>query len=247
MASWQRAMGQSFEGTYDGKAVDYLGIKYPEVIDASTRDDVVYDQNEQMAWYHTDSYQSQARFQVVAAAVGGKGGHYWPMLYLFALDTKDNSPVVLNSQTTNGGVLWFYETVNTELKDGFAQIMHENPDIGSFTGRTEAWTKASAVDYMKQLDSNDAALQAAVVAVVQDPGPDWSKARFADYGQTAELYDEYDTTWSLTRMVDNKTVITQRIPGEESTAVVFYATDSDHMVYEGYHNGAPIVSQNADE
>ncbi|WP_125709777.1 DUF4767 domain-containing protein [Lacticaseibacillus porcinae] len=247
MASWQKSMGQSFEGTYDGQVVDYLGIKYPEAIEGTWRNDVVYDQNEQLSWYQADSQGSSARFQVVAAAVGGKTDQQWPMLYLFALDTKDNSPVVLNSQTTNGGVLWFYETANTALKDGFAQIVAENGDVGAFTGQTEAWTKASAIDYMKQLDSRDGAIQAAVVAVAHDPGPDWNKATFSSRGRTAELSDEYQTTWSLTRMSDHKTVIVQRILGEEAPQVVFYATDSDHLVYEGYHRGELIVSQTADE
>lgn len=247
MASWQKSMGQSFEGTYDGRAVDYLGIKYPEAIEGTWRNDVVYDQNEQLTWYQANSVANSSRFQAVAAAVGGKASQQWPMLYLFALDTKDNSPVVLNSQTTNGGVLWFYETANPALKDGFAQIMAENGDVGAFTGQTEAWTKASAVDYMKQLDSKNGAIQAAVVAVAHDPGPDWETATFSNRGRTAELFDDYQSTWSLTRMSDNKTVIVQRILGEETPQVVFYATDGDHLVYEGYHRGELIVSQNADE
>lgn len=247
MGAWQKSMGQSYVGTYEGKVADYLGIVYPDVIESTTRNDVVYDQNEQLTWYHSDASMGNARFVVVAAAVGGKGGSSWPMLYLFALDTQDNSPVVLVSQTTNGGVLWFYETANTELKDGFAQIMHENPAVGSFTGRADAWTKASAIDYMKHLDSKDAALQAAVIAVAHDPGPDWNQANFADHGRTAELHDEYGNTWSLTRMDDSKTVIVLRIPSQDMPHGVFYATDGDHLVYEGYHNGQQIVSRNADE
>jgi hypothetical protein len=208
MVSWQKSMGQSFEGTYDGQVVDYLGIKYPEAIAGTWRNDVVYDQNEQLAWYQADSQGSSARFQVVAAAVGGKADQQWPMLYLFALDTKDNSPVVLNSQTTNGGVLWFYETSNAELKDGFAQIMQENGDVGSFTGQTAAWTKASAIDYMNQLDSRDGAIQAAVVAVAHDPGPDWNKATFSSRGRTVELSVEDQSAWSLTRSYIPKLIFT---------------------------------------
>ncbi|KRL47127.1 DUF4767 domain-containing protein [Lacticaseibacillus manihotivorans] len=238
MATWEKSMSQSYVGTYDNQIADYLGIKFPNVIDHTTVQEVVYDQSEQLSWYSA-SNQTSARFQVMAAAVGGKVGNSWPMLYLFALDTKDMSPVVLISQTTNGGTLWLYETANTALKDGFTQIMHENSDIASYTGSTAGWTKASAIDYMKHLDSKNPAYQAAVIASSQDPSSDWDKASFTDHGRTCELLDG---TWSLTHLDGGKTAIVGRSMGQEVPEVVFYANDSDHLVYEAYHNGEPIES-----
>ncbi|WP_407893589.1 DUF4767 domain-containing protein [Lacticaseibacillus sp. N501-2] len=244
MSSWQASMDQHFVGTYDGKRVDYLGFVYPNVIDHTWRDEIVYDQNARLSWYHANEDLGKARFRVMAAAVGGKGGHYWPVLYLFALDTQDNSPVVLVSETTNGGTLWFYETQNDQLKDGFSQILRENSTVSDVNVSAADWTQSTAIDYLRQLDSKDAALQTAVIAVLHDPGPDWDRSDFTAHGRTAQLHDQYGTTWSLTHLANGKTVVIQRIPQQEDPAVVFYATDRDHLVYEGYHNGEPIVDTN---
>jgi hypothetical protein len=244
MASWQQSMGQSFKGTYDGKVVDYLGFEYPTVIDKTWREEVVYDQSAQLLWNHANGDPQHSRFRVVAAAVGGKADSYWPMLYLFAFDSLDMSPVVLVSQTTNGGTLWLYETGNAELRNGFAKIMQENPKIRSFTGKTDGWTKATAIDYMTHLDSKDPALQAAVTASSDDPGPDWNKATFVDHGRTGQLVGAEGGIWSLTHTTGGRTAIVERIPDQDTPAVVFYASDSDHLVTSGYHNGEPIVSRN---
>lgn len=70
--------------------------------------------------------------------------------------------------------------------------------IWPFNGNTEDWTKATAIDYMTNLGSKDAALQAAVTAASDDSGPDWNKTNFVDHGRTGQLVGAEGGMWSLT-------------------------------------------------
>lgn len=245
MSDWQSSMGQSFKGTYDEKSIDHLGFVYPDQIKEAAQTAYVYDQKEQLTWYQG---QGSGRFVVYAAATGGKARQSFPMLYLFALDTKDNSPVVLVSQTTNGQYLWFYETENPQLRDGFARILEsvtaeDGAAIQTFDRDGETWTKAEAIDYRRHLNSKVVSIDAAIGATSEGEGMyDLNDSDFTSHGRTCELtYGEM--IWSFTKMSGGRTIVVQQGIGEEplpAPQVVFYANDSDHMVYEAYHNGEPL-------
>lgn len=245
MSSWQAGMGQSFKGTYDEKSIDHLGFVYPDQIKEAGQTAYVYDQKEQLTWYQG---RGSGRFVVYAAATGGKAGQSFPMLYFFALDTKDNSPVVLVSTTTNGEYLWFYETENPQLRQGFAQILEsvtaeDGAAIQQFNRDGETWTKAEAIDYRRHLNSKVASIDAAIGATSEGDGMyDLNDSDFTSHGRTCELtYGEM--IWSFTKMSGGRTVVVQQGIGDEpvpAPQVVFYTNDSDHLVYEAYHNGEPL-------
>ncbi len=245
MGDWQSSMGQSFKGTYDGQSINHLGFVYPDAIEASAQTAYVYDQKEQLTWYQG---QGSGRFVVYAAATGGKVRQSFPMLYLFALDTKDNSPVVLVSQTTNGQYLWFYETENPQLRQGFARILEsvtteDGAAIQTFDRDGETWTKAEAIDYRRHMNSKISSVNAAVGTTDEGEGMyDLEDFTFTSHGRTCDLSSN-SMLWSFTKLSGGRTVVVQQFVGEEplpAPQVVFYANDSDHMVYEAYHSGEPL-------
>ncbi len=254
MADWQAQMGQTYRGTYSGDSVDYLGYSYPDVLRGMSQTAFVYDLEDQLTWYEDGE---SGRFVVYAAAVGGQADTATPTLYLFALDTQDDTPVVLRSNTTNGDQLWFYETENTDLAAGFSRILQEvktgdGKQIAPFSRSGERWTKTEAIAYQQRLDSKVSVYNAAVGST--SPGESLyglDEATFYSYERTCNLVvtkkmlgDAIDATWSFTKMSNGKTVILIRANGQAVPEVVFYANDSDHLVYDAYHNGEPLVSRN---
>lgn len=247
MSAWQSSMGQSFKGTYDGQSINHSGFVYPDQIKEAAQTAYVYDQMEQLTWYQG---QGSGRFVVYAAATGGQVRQSFPMLYLFALDTKDNSPVVLVSQTTNGQYLWFYETENPQLRDGFAQILEsvtteDGAAIQTFDRDGETWTKAEAIDYRRHMNSRISSINAAVGTTDEGEGMyNLEDYTFTSHGRTCDLFSgENSMMWSFTKLSGGRTVVVQQFVGEEplpAPQVVFYANDGDHMVYEAYHSGEPL-------
>lgn len=245
MSDWQTSMGQSFKGTYDGTSINHLGFVYPDDIKEAPQTAYVYNQKEQLTWYQG---QGSGRFVVYAAASGGNPGvtkMSVPMLYLFALDTKDNSPVVLVSQTTNGQYLWFYETENPQLRRGFDQILEsvttdDGAGIQEFDREGETWTKAEAIDYRRHMNSEISSINVAVGSTEEGEGMyDLEDFTFTSHGRTCDLSSD-NVMWSFTKISGGRTVVVQQFVGEEpmpAPQVVFYTNDSDHMVYEAYHNG----------
>jgi hypothetical protein len=250
MKNWQTSMGQSFKETYDGKSIDHLGFVYPDDIKNAPQTAYVYDQEEQLKWYQG---QGSGRFVVYTAASGGKPEvtrMSLPMLYLFALDTKDNSPVVLVSQTTNGQYLWFYETENPQLRQGFSQILEsvmteDGSSINGFDREGETWTKADAIDYRRHMDSKIPSINAAVGTTNEGEGMyNLEDFTFTSHGRTCDLSSgENSMMWSFTKMSGGRTVVVLQFVGDEpmpAPEVVFYTNDSDRLVYEAYHSGEPL-------
>lgn len=249
MQQWQQQMGQRFTGTYAAASVNYLGFIYPQRLDRTVTEHV-FDQSQTMGWLRRVNHRG--RFQVVAAAVGGKPRATYPMLYLFAIDTKDQTPIVLISQTTNGGHLYFYETQNAALRAGFAKIaIKAAQDEGQAEHVSPVsnwhWTKASALAYLRRLDSRNAAVQAAAVAVTENgvlANGNWT---FYDAGRTGQLISAKGSGpyWSLTKNSDGTTTCLLCDTGEEQPPnVQFEVTDATHLIRAGLHNGKPIVSRN---
>ncbi|WP_308399597.1 DUF4767 domain-containing protein [Weissella thailandensis] len=122
MAQWQEKMNQRYEGTYDGQIVDHLGFKLPEQIQNGEMRGKI-ELNEAIANVVWDpNGNKQGDYQVVAAASGTIPGQMYPTTYLFMLD--HGQPVVYMTQTSNGDVLSFTPTANTELQSGFKNIVN---------------------------------------------------------------------------------------------------------------------------
>lgn len=140
MSSWQADMSQSFKGTYDGEQVTYYGHKYPS--GTKTIDDAsIGGLQAHYQWNHKGNME--ARYVIVAAAVGGKSGAS-PILYLFAIDSNQSLPVVLVSQSGDGEILTFAKTQNTELQNGFWKIAGESTGVIPMGDTSAAYSQATA-------------------------------------------------------------------------------------------------------
>ena len=121
MASWQREMGQTYVGTYDDKAPDHLGFRFPDALrDGSLAGRIKWgSQSVDLKW--SKDGEDSSEFQVVAVATGGKANAQYPNTYFFCLHNR--RPVVFVTQTTNGDELIIHDTQNSALQAGFAKII----------------------------------------------------------------------------------------------------------------------------
>lgn len=121
MASWQTKMGQTYQGTYDGKQPNHLGYIFPKAITSGEMNNRVSWGNQPIDLSWSTNGENGKEFQIVAVATGGKGGEGFPTSYLFCLHNQ--RPVVFMSQTTNGDTFYIQDTQNAELQAGFAKIV----------------------------------------------------------------------------------------------------------------------------
>ncbi len=122
MKSWQAKMGQTYQGTYDGKQPNHLGYIFPKAITSGEMNNRVSWGNQPVDLSWSTNGENGKEFQIVAAATGGKdGGESFPTSYLFCLHNQ--RPVVFMSQTTNGDTFYIQDTQNAELQAGFAKIV----------------------------------------------------------------------------------------------------------------------------
>jgi len=122
MKSWQAKMGQTYQGTYDGKQPNHLGYIFPKAITSGEMNNRVSWGNQPVDLSWSTNGENGKEFQIVAVATGGKdGGESFPTSYLFCLHNQ--RPVVFMSQTTNGDTFYIQDTQNAELQAGFAKIV----------------------------------------------------------------------------------------------------------------------------
>ncbi|MDI6552833.1 DUF4767 domain-containing protein [Leuconostoc falkenbergense] len=125
MSQWQTEMNQTYSGTYDGQKPDYYGISFPTALENGRLSGHIKFDNQNTTVEWSPNANSSAKNQVLAVAVGQTSSNgYNRILYLFIAQEKQ--PKVYVSQTTNGEDLYFTETQNTALKDGFSQIYNGN-------------------------------------------------------------------------------------------------------------------------
>lgn len=123
MAQWQAKMHQQYQGTYDSQTVDHLGIKFPEQIQNGELQGKI-ELNGTMANVVWDADgKTPGDYQAVAVASGTILGQMYPTTYLFMLD--HGQPIVYITKTTNGNILSFTPTANTELQAGFESIVND--------------------------------------------------------------------------------------------------------------------------
>ena len=121
MQSWQTKMGQTYEGTYDGKQPDHLGYIFPKAITSGEMNNRVSWGNQPVDLSWSTNGENGKAFQIVAVATGNKNGNGYPTSYLFCLHNQ--RPVVFMSETTNGDTFYIQDTQNAELQAGFAKIV----------------------------------------------------------------------------------------------------------------------------
>lgn len=117
MSTWQDTMNQSYAGTYDGQSVSVDGLDLPtDIRDNNYQDKITVNGNAvKLTW--TTKANTDANYQVVAAAAYQHGTQVIIYLYVF----HDGSPDVLVSQDTNT-TYNFTSSANTDLQNGFAKI-----------------------------------------------------------------------------------------------------------------------------
>lgn len=123
MAQWQSKMGQQYDGTYDAKTVDHLGFKLAEQIQNGDMDGKIELNGVRANVVWDADGNTPGDYQAVAAASGTIPGQMYPTTYLFMLD--HGQPIVYMTQTSNGDVLSFNPTANTDLQAGFEKIVNE--------------------------------------------------------------------------------------------------------------------------
>jgi len=121
MGQWQAAMGQTYQGTYNGATPNHLGIVFPDAITSGQLNGRVSlgGQLVNLTW-STNGENGQA-YQVVAVATGNQSKLGFPTTYLFCIHNQQ--PVVYMSQTTNGNIFYIQNTQNAALQAGFAKIV----------------------------------------------------------------------------------------------------------------------------
>ncbi|MFC6294376.1 DUF4767 domain-containing protein [Lactiplantibacillus daoliensis] len=121
MGQWQAAMGQTYQGTYNGDNPNHLGIVFPDAITSGQLNGRVSlgGQLVNLTW-STNGENGQA-YQVVAVATGNQSKLGFPTTYLFCIHNQQ--PVVYMSQTTNGNIFYIQNTQNAALQAGFAKIV----------------------------------------------------------------------------------------------------------------------------
>ncbi|MDE3281468.1 DUF4767 domain-containing protein [Lacticaseibacillus parahuelsenbergensis] len=227
MKDWQSNMGQSFKGTYASESITRLGEVFPGSLETQ-KTELVFDSFATLKWSTTG--ESNADYTVVAAAEGGKPNVVWPMLYLFVI-TKDNHALVLQTQTTNGDYLHFYETQNTMLQQGFAKIATENNNnVTASPNSSWHWNLDEGFRYLKAMHSSNEKIQVAADSTTEGPFFD---AKMDDHGRTGRIVGpDGGGGWSLTKL-DNGTTIAQQF--DESSmpkGVWFLVRDSDHLILD---------------
>jgi len=122
MKQWQTAMGQTYQGTYDGANPNHLGFVFPYAITSGEMADRVSLGNQPVNLTWSTNGENGQAYQVVAVATGNKTKLGFPTTYLFCLHNQQ--PVVYMSQTTNGNIFYIQSTQNAELQAGFANIVN---------------------------------------------------------------------------------------------------------------------------
>ncbi|MBU7494943.1 zinc ribbon domain-containing protein [Lactiplantibacillus pentosus] len=117
MSTWQDTMNQSYAGTYDGQSVSVDGLDLPtDIRDNNYQDKITVNGNAvKLTW--TTKANTDANYQVVAAAAYQHGTQVIVYLYVF----HNGSPDVLVSQDTNT-TYNLTSSANTDLQNGFAKI-----------------------------------------------------------------------------------------------------------------------------
>lgn len=114
-------MGQTYQGTYDGKQPNHLGYIFPKAITSGEMNNRVSWGNQPVDLSWSTNGENGKAFQIVAVATGNKNGNGYPTSYLFCLHNQ--RPVVFMSETTNGDTFYIQDTQNAELQAGFAKIV----------------------------------------------------------------------------------------------------------------------------
>lgn len=124
MTEWQSRMNQSFVGTYNGQQPNYYGLKFPTSITNGRLNGHIKfnDITTDVTWSPDGS--GHATHKLVAIASGKISNDNFNLaLYFFVIE--NNQPIVYVSQTTNGDDLYFSETKNTDLQNGFTDIFND--------------------------------------------------------------------------------------------------------------------------
>lgn len=119
MKSWGNTMGQQYQSYFPGNNTDYYGLAFPKELGQHSIA-VNGNTNVKVAW--SNNGRGNADYNVVAIYCDSATAK--PMeahLYLFTI--HHGKPVVLVTMTTNGNTLYFHETKNTALQNGFTKIM----------------------------------------------------------------------------------------------------------------------------
>ncbi|MCC7668825.1 MAG: DUF4767 domain-containing protein [Leuconostoc pseudomesenteroides] len=125
MSQWQTEMNQTYTGTYDNQKPDYYGISFPTALENGRLSGHIKFDNQDTTIEWSPNGSSNSKNQVLAVAVGQTSSDgYNKILYLFI--SQESQPKVYVSQTTNGEDLYFTETKNTALENGFSQIYTGN-------------------------------------------------------------------------------------------------------------------------
>jgi cytoskeletal protein RodZ len=114
VSDWQQTMGQSYQGTNDGKSVSFGGATFPDYFENGKF--YVNQQAVSMKW--TTKKDDDSDYQVVATYAGAQ--------YLYLFTFHDDTPEVLVTSQSVGDGLNFKVTENAQLVSGFQKIATEN-------------------------------------------------------------------------------------------------------------------------
>ncbi|BDR56593.1 DUF4767 domain-containing protein [Xylocopilactobacillus apis] len=113
MKQWQTKMGQSYQGTYDGKIADHYGYKFPQTVTSGQINGHVDidDRPVNLTW--STNGNNGAEYQIVAAATKDSQ-NMDRITYLFAI--HNGTPEAYYTKTTNGDIVYFLTTRMQNLK-----------------------------------------------------------------------------------------------------------------------------------
>ncbi len=124
MATWGQTMGQQYKSYTNQMSVDLYGLKVPQVILNGEWKMAIGGVPVSAEW--SESGTGQADYQITAVYSDAETEPYLKKnVYLFGF--QQNQPKVLVTQQNQGNpdnYLYFNETANNELKNGFNQIVY---------------------------------------------------------------------------------------------------------------------------
>lgn len=127
MDSWGTLMGQSYTAYFPGKDVNFYGFEFPTPLTENALTMTIAYQNEPIDIQWSETGEEPDRYNLVAVYSDiAAGSMFNNHLYLFTI--YNGQPLVLitmQNQGNDNSYLYFNQTENTDLANGFAQIVNQ--------------------------------------------------------------------------------------------------------------------------
>lgn len=158
MVSWQASMGQSYQSFRPGQNTNLYGLQLPDSILDGTWTMAVDEQPVQVQWSETG--EGTAPYQLVAVYSDADHAAYLQAhVYFFVIQAgQPRVLITMQNQGNEHGYLYFSETENVDLKNGFAEIVNNGAVAAVQPVSTAITSFETAHQLLQERDNHDADL-----------------------------------------------------------------------------------------